>query len=211
MRKKLKLNWFFRNFVPLLIQGAFLLAVVFLPRETYVYSNFLFYLGLFGYCILTVEFSPRKWLYSLKQLDTWKHVGLTAFALVVVVGITSIIENVIPEHWLGMIRLPTDSSLELCLFACSTIFLAPIAEELFYRKSFLIQNSKAFLVITSFVSCVLYALNHAIKPVGIFFVFWWAIPFVFSYVKTENIYVPMTAHFLLNLIVNGATVICILI
>lgn len=87
------------------------------------------------------------------------------------------------------------------------MLLAPIAEELFYRKSLILQGSRKALIATSVFSCVLYALNHALMPIGILLVSSWEIPFVISYVKTKNIYVPMTAHILLNLIVNGLTLI----
>jgi membrane protease YdiL (CAAX protease family) len=35
----------------------------------------------------------------------------------------------------------------------------------------------------------------------------WALPLVVAYIKTKNIYVPMTAHFIANAIGNGSTVI----
>lgn len=203
----LKSSWFRKNWIPIAIQLCFLFAVVCLPRETYVYSNFIFYLGLFGYCAVAVGFSLSEWLKSLKQLLAWKHVVFTGFAVVAVVGVTSSLEAFMPQGLMGMIMLPAHSLLELCLFACSTMLLAPIAEELFYRKSLILQGSSKALIATSVFSCVLYALNHARMPIGILLISSWAIPFVISYVKTKNIYVPMTAHILLNLIVNGLTLI----
>lgn len=203
----LKSSWFHKNWIPIAIQLCFLFAVACLPKETYVYSNFLFYLGLFSYCAVAVGFSLSDWLQSLKQLLAWKYVAFTGFAVVAVVSITSSLEALIPQGLMGMIMLPTHSPLELCLFACSTMLLAPIAEELFYHKSLILQGSSKALIATSVFSCVLYALNHALMPIGILLVSSWAIPFVISYVKTKNIYVPMTAHILLNLIINGITVI----
>lgn len=35
----------------------------------------------------------------------------------------------------------------------------------------------------------------------------WALPLSISYIKTKNVYVPMTAHFIGNLLGNGIDVI----
>lgn len=157
----MKSNWFRKNWIPVAIQLYFLFAVACLPKETYVYSNFLFNLILFSYCAVTVGFSLSKWLQSLKQLLVWKYVAFTGFAIVAVVGVTSSLEALIPQGLMSMIILPTHSTLELCLFACSTMLLAPITEELFYRKSLILEASSKALIATSVFSCVLHALNHA--------------------------------------------------
>ncbi|WP_243129552.1 CPBP family glutamic-type intramembrane protease [Clostridium sp. HBUAS56017] len=39
----------------------------------------------------------------------------------------------------------------------------------------------------------------------------WGIPFSISYIKTKNIYVPMMAHFIVNLIGNGSTAIIMVV
>ncbi|MCE3019726.1 hypothetical protein LW893_02050 [Parvimonas micra] len=38
---------------------------------------------------------------------------------------------------------------------------------------------------------------------GIFLCMIWALPFSVSYIKIRNIYVPMTAHLICNIIING--------
>jgi membrane protease YdiL (CAAX protease family) len=44
-------------------------------------------------------------------------------------------------------------------------------------------------------------------PLGFLQACLWAIPLSVSYVKTKNVYIPMTAHFLCNLVMNGMGVI----
>lgn len=204
MRYKIfKSEWFRRNRVPFVIETVFLLAVFYLPRETYVYSNFLFYLCLFVYGFAKLGFSPQAWLSALKKRRTWKSVGWTGVGVILVGGASMGIAALLPDKWLGMIKLPARTSTEMFLFAVSTMFLAPISEELFYRKSLILLNSKKSLWFTSVLSSLLYALNHAVRPIGILIVSLWAVPFAVSYIKTKDIAVPMTAHLMINLSVNG--------
>lgn len=60
---------------------------------------------------------------------------------------------------------------------------------------------------TTIFSMFLYALEHAFTIWGIFLCMIWALPLSISYIKTKNIYVTMTAHFICNMIVNGITII----
>ena len=53
----------------------------------------------------------------------------------------------------------------------------------------------------------LYAVEHALSPWGILLVMIWALPLSISYMKTKNVYIPMTAHFIVNLLGNRTDVI----
>lgn len=57
----------------------------------------------------------------------------------------------------------------------------------------------------------LYAAEHSLEPWGILLTAIWALPLTISYIKTKNVYVPMTAHFIGNILGNGATVIMTII
>lgn len=46
---------------------------------------------------------------------------------------------------------------------------------------------------------------------GIFLTILWGVPLSLSYIKTKNIYIPMTAHFLVNLLGNGVDVLLTLL
>ena len=89
----------------------------------------------------------------------------------------------------------------------STILLPAVVEETFYRKNMISFENKTVLMITTILSMLLYALEHSLAPWGIFLTMLWALPLSISYIKTRNVYVPMTAHFIGNLLGNGASVV----
>ena len=93
----------------------------------------------------------------------------------------------------------------------STIIFPPIAEEVFYRKAIIKFDTKGILIFTSSVGMILYALEHSLSWLGILETIIIAVPLTISYIKTKNVYIPMTAHFLVNLIGNGTTVILVAI
>ena len=67
------------------------------------------------------------------------------------------------------------------------------------------------LISTTLLSMFLYAIEHSLTIWGIFLTMIWALPLSISYIKTKNIYVPMTAHFIGNLLGNGIDVIMTII
>lgn len=101
-------------------------------------------------------------------------------------------------------NISRNSWIKLILFAVSTIIFPPLAEELFYRQGMIYLKDKKTIIITTIFSMFLYALEHSISLYGIFIVMIWAIPLSISYIKTKNIYITITSHFIVNLIGNGA-------
>ena len=157
------------------------------------------------------DFNIEKWWNSLKEgYIFWKQVILTIFFFILAFIFTNFLENVLPHLNAGMIKLRADNYLKLALFTFSTIILAPIAEELFYRKNLICFKNRKILVLTTLISMFLYALEHTFTIWGIFLCMIWALPLSISYIKTKNIYVTMTAHFICNMIVNGITIIKVL-
>ena len=190
-----------------MLEGIFILACL-LFKEYYIYINFLFYTSLAIYFYLRKDFSIKEWLDSIRiGRIFWKQVMLTILFFVFAFIITNILENVFPYLNTGMINLRVDNWFKLILFMFSTIILPPIVEEVFYRKNLTSFKNRNVLVSTILFSMLLYALEHAFTIWGIFLCMIWALPLSFSYVKTKNIYVPMTAHFICNLIVNGIMVV----
>lgn len=126
---------------------------------------------------------------------------LAAFVL------TSVLESSFPDLDAGYIGLKCDTWLRLVIFALSTMILPPVTEELFYRKSLISFKSKGILIVTAILGMFLYALEHSLSLWGIVLTMIWALPLTISYVKTKNIYVPMTAHMIGNLLENGMDVI----
>lgn len=121
------------------------------------------------------------------------------------------LEGFFPNFEIGSISLRRGSWLTLIVFVISTIFLPAVTEETFYRKNMILLDSKKAMIVTTFFSMLLYALEHSLSFWGIFLTMIWAFPLSLSYIKTRNIYVVMTAHFIGNLIGNGSDVIATLI
>ena len=82
-----------------------------------------------------------------------------------------------------------------------------MVEETFFRKNMISFKNKKVLIITTMLSMFLYALEHSVSIWGIILTMLWALPLSISYIKTKNIYVPMTAHFIGNLLGNGIDVV----
>ncbi|MBX4258341.1 CPBP family intramembrane metalloprotease [Clostridium estertheticum] len=194
--------------IPILWEGLFIVSCVFLPKEYFIYTNFLFYFGI-------IIFFVQKGYFNLKELKAnitsgkkfWFPVALTVLFLILAFIVSYVPKMFFPNLDEGMIGLERNNWLTLILFAISTIIFPPLAEELFYRKAMISFQSKKILFISTIISMLLYALEHSLSLYGISMAMIWAIPFSISYIKTKNIYIPMTAHFIVNLIMNGSSVI----
>ncbi len=201
-----------KNIIPLIIEGAFIVSCFIFPKEYFIYTNFIFYLLLLIYFCIKKDFSLKEWLGSIKSGKRfWKQVIITALFFIIAFIITVIIENLFPNYNTGMIGLRRNSWLTLTIFTISTIILPAITEETFYRKNIISFQNKRILLCTTLLSMFLYAVEHSLTIWGIFLTMIWALPLSISYIKTKNIYVPMTAHFIGNLLGNGSDVIMTII
>lgn len=201
-------NYIKKNAIPIIIETVFIISCFIIPKEYLIYTNFIFYLLLFVYFCIKKEFSLKEWVNNIKSgKEFWKQVIITALLFIAAFLITIILENIFPDYSTGMIALRRNSWLTLTIFAISTILLPAITEETFYRKNMISFQSKGILLITTLLSMFLYALEHSLTIWGIFLTMIWALPLSISYIKTKNIYVPMTAHFIGNLLGNGIDVI----
>lgn len=210
--KKMLNKYIKLNTIPLVIELIFIVSCLLAPKEYFIYINFFFYLLLLLCFVIRKGFSLKEWMYNIKSGKTfWKQVIITALFFVLGFVITVILENSFPKYDTGMITLQRDNWLKLILFSISTIFLPAITEETFYRKNMISFSSKSILILTTLLSMFLYALEHSLKVWGIFLTMIWALPLSISYIKTKNVYVPMTAHFIGNLLGNGIDVIMTII
>ena len=200
------------NIIPIIIEIVFIISCFIIPKKYFIYTNFLFYLLLLIYFYIKKEFSLKEWLNNIKSGKRfWKQVIITTLLFILAFIITTGLENVFPNYNTGTIALKRDSWLKLIIFAISTILLPAITEETFYRKNMISFKSKGILLITTIFGMFLYALEHSLTIWGIFLTMIWALPLSVSYIKTKNIYVPMTAHFIGNLLGNGIDVIMTII
>lgn len=200
--KYIKLNIF-----PIIAEVLFVLAC-FLFQGYYIYINFLFYIVLAIYFWLGKDFSVKGWIDSVKGGSAfWKQVMLMILFFCLAFEFTNILANMFPHLSTGMINLKADNWLKLILFAASTIILPPIAEEVFYRKNLISFKNRKILMLTTLFSMFAYGLEHTFTIWGIFLCMIWALPLSVSYIKTKNMYVTMTAHFICNFVVNGIAVV----
>ena len=95
----------------------------------------------------------------------------------------------------------------LLIFIISTILLPAITEETFFRKNMILLDNKRVMIVTTVFSMFLYALEHSLSWWGIMLTIIWAFPLSVAYIKTKNIHIVITAHFIGNLIGNGIDVI----
>lgn len=196
-----------KNIIPLGIEIVFIISCFIVSRDYYIYTNFVFYSVLLIYFIAVKDFSIKEWGNNLKKGKTfWKSVGVTAFFFMLAFVITTILENAFPHLDTGTIGLRRSNGFELFLFALSTIILPPIVEETFFRKGLIALENNTIMAITLVFSMFLYAAEHALSLWGIFLTMIWAFPLSISFIKTKNVYIPMTAHFIINLIGNGSEI-----
>lgn len=196
------------NIIPIIIEVLFIASCFIIPKEYYIYTNFLFYLFLLIYFGVKKDFSIKEWSNNIKSGEKfWKQVGITILFFILAFGITLVLENTFSNLDTGMIGLKRDSWLKLILFTISTIIFPAMVEETFFRKNMISFKNKKVLIITTMLSMFLYALEHSVSIWGIILTMLWALPLSISYIKTKNIYVPMTAHFIGNLLGNGIDVV----
>lgn len=197
-----------KNIVPVGIEMIFIISCFIIPSNYFIYTNFIFYLSLLVYFVATKAFNLKEWIKNLKQgKQFWKAVWITVLFFMLAFVITTILENVFPQFNTGTIDLKRDSWFKLFLFAVSTIILPSIVEETFFRKSLIFLDNKAAMIFTMIVSMILYAAEHSLTMWGIVLSMLWALPLSISYIKTRNVFIPMTAHFIVNLGGNGSDII----
>ena len=196
-----------RNLLPFLLEAAFILTCFYLPARYIIYTAFAFYASLLAFFLITKSFSFKSWFITLKEgLYFWREVCVTAMLFCAAFAITEGMENLFPSLITGEIEYPLHSPLEIIIFAVTSIILMPITEECYFRQGLISGESKKMLLLTSVVSMILYAICHAFAPWGIFLCILWAIPLTWAYLKTRNIYIVTTAHFIINIIGNLPTI-----
>ncbi|QGX45256.1 CPBP family intramembrane glutamic endopeptidase [Streptococcus equinus] len=200
------------NLIPLIIEILFIISYYIFPKDDFIYVNAFFYVLLFVYFLISKDLNLKEWFLSFRSgKKYWIQVLLTFLGFMLAFILTTILEGIFPGLETGTINLRRDTWLTLGVFAISTILFPAITEETFYRKKLILFDSKKTVVITTILSMFLYACEHSLAPWGIFLTMIWALPLSLSYIKTRNIYVVMTAHFLGNLLGNGVDVILTLI
>ena len=194
-------RWLETNTVPILWEILYIISTIHFPQYS-LYINTVFFIGIIIWFHNDFSFKAlnEQWR---SGIFFWKATICTIIGLIVgFVGSALVSVYVFNGVEDGMFKMPVHGWGDLLLFACNTIFLPPLAQELFHRKNLINDSSKSILILTSIISVLLYSVEHGIGWAGIVETVCLAIPFTISYVKTKNVYIVITAHFILNLIGN---------
>lgn len=208
-KNSLKVKSYWVKVVPMLIlQIIYLFICNSFGHYTRVYCDFTFYLIIAVYFALWHDWGFRNWFVEWKKGKVfWFPVLFTILGTIVAFGLGELVVMIFPHGQNGMGVFGVNNLSTMIAFIFTTIFLPPIAEEMFYRKALTAFDSKAVIITTAIISVLLYASEHSMMPLGFFQACLWGIPFSIAYIKTKNIYVSMTAHLICNLAINGITVI----
>ncbi|GKU24932.1 CPBP family intramembrane glutamic endopeptidase [Clostridium folliculivorans] len=196
---------------PIIWQVIYLFISGGFTKENRVYCDLIFYFVLAVYFISIGYISFKKLFEQWKSGKSfWIQVLWTAISLTLAFGLGVVVSLLFPnvDDGMGVFRVTNIPSLIAFIF--TTIIFPPIAEEAFYRKAIVNFENRKFLIISSILGVILFSLEHSLKLLGLLTAAIWAVPLTLSYIKTKNIYIPMTAHFICNLLVNGFGVIAIM-
>lgn len=192
-----------RNLIPVLMEMFFLLFCFELPVKNIIHVKFVFYIALLLFYIFTKSISLKQlWRNVMTGFYFWKATLVCCLMYGAVYGITEVIINYVPTINLGFYPMTIAGPFTLVLFSITRLILAPIVEETFFRGNLISFHSKRFILLTSVVSVLLYAINSAFTPWAIIISIIWALPMTLIFLKTRNFYVTMGAHFVVSLIKN---------
>ena len=201
-----------RNLFPILIEFGLLAYCMFMPVKRFVYIQFAFFFLLYISFVITKRFSWTALITNICDgIDYWKDVLITAMLYGAAIAITDSLASLLPD--VNPVFIPVDigNGFELFLYAITMLYLAPISEEIFFREGLICNHNKLLIVLSAIFSMALYSIKYAFAPWGIFLVMIWALPLTWAYVKTGNVYVCITAHFLVNFIGKIPVIIALMI
>lgn len=146
-------NYIKLNAIPIVIEIIFITSCFVIPRDYFIYTNFLFYLLLLAYFSIKKDFSLKEWINNINSgRKFWRQVLTTAFFFILAFMTTMILENIFTDFNTGTIALKKDGPLTLIIFAMSTILFPAVTEETFYRKNMISFSSKGILAVTTIIS-----------------------------------------------------------
>ena len=211
--------------VPILWEIAFIIVIRLLPtRSLPIY--FVFYVGLIWW--FRHDYSFRQGAGRLKDLrGFWLPVVLTMLGMVLCYECkTRILQRflfMIPD---GAVNIwMSDSYSGILFYGLTTIFIGPIAEELFFRQAILSwpdggmegdtahggAGRVARMACAVALSLILCGLTHATGWLGILEAALMVLPLTIAYLRTRDIHIPMLVHIAFELYVGFPSVLYVLV
>lgn len=127
---------------------------------------------------------------SIYAIIKWFFIAIVGF--IVIVTIT-------PLFYTSEVSNSTKMTRVIPLIVIPFVFIAPILEELIFRRIIFTSFSKKFTILLSILfTSIIFAGWHMTLPSFPLF-FWLSIVFTYSYYQTNRLLVPITLHILWNL------------
>lgn len=182
--------------VPLILEALFIVSTFLFPQQA-LFTKLIFVIAVIVW--LHDEFSFRRFLRQFRNVR--------GFILPVTAGCAGMLvcyflrEYLDGTVWMGkttgMIQIWYHGVPQTALFYFMTIALVPLAEELFFRGAAItFKSGRGIAVLTAVIGAFLCALTTMLGTVGILQILLMAIPPVVTYLVTENLYVPITIHYI---------------
>ena len=194
---------------PFLWFALSIISRAFRTSTTAIYFSAVYYWVLFIFYLATKQFRFCELLINWRGgMKFWRGVILTFLGMIVAYAI-GLLPSMLFQLDDGMAAYRINKPISLFLFAVTLIPLPSVVEENFFRKNIISFKSKPAVLATTFIGLFLYAVSHTFNPIGIFSAFMWGVPLAIAYIKTKNIYIPITAHLIANILMNGMDAITI--
>ncbi|WGG44740.1 CPBP family intramembrane metalloprotease [Rossellomorea sp. DA94] len=170
------------------IQGIPRPLVFKLENRFLVLIFFMFMILLFG----------KKYIHVF-SLDVLKEKKMYMWITITLICVTFLKQTIIGfEDTFGLIRLPQLTTLHLFFLLLNVCLIVPIQEELLYRGLLIIVPSKRWKLVMFFFSSITFAFLHT-YPLQII---WLGLGLGVLALRFNNIWVPIIAHSLWNLLVT---------
>ncbi|MFI8685929.1 lysostaphin resistance A-like protein [Rossellomorea sp. NPDC077527] len=141
----------------------------------------------------------RKKYEKVFSLDILKDKKMYVWITVTLVCVTFLKQTSIGfEDTFGLIRLPQLSTLHLFFLLLNVCLIVPIQEEILYRGLLILVPSNRLRVVMLIISSITFALLHT-DPLQII---WLGVGLGVLAIRFNNIWVPIIAHSLWNLLVT---------
>lgn len=183
---------------PFLAEMALLIVYYTIPKHT-LPAMLLFYLFvIFWFRKLLGGAELRRSLADLRGF--WLPTALASLGLAAAAGLKTLLSRLLSGVTSeGVTAVWTENDVPgMLLYALVTILLAPVAQELFFRGAMIRTGKKerSFMILDALVGMILCAALQVHSPLGVLEMMLIQLPCVIVYMRTRNIYIPVTVNFL---------------
>ena len=191
-------------FTFLVVDGVFSFIISIIPKYAII-IDIIYYLSII---IIMLSFFisrlKRDWHYFKNNFKEYiKFIIKNQIIMFLIYLSISYIITILLRNPASSVNQQAIEKMPILMIVFVSILYAPIVEELLFRGSFrkMISNNKAFIIISGLIFGLLHTISETTLIeallIGLPYIFC-GMYFAFMYVKTENILVPITCHFIHN-------------